>query len=62
MHLCLQTGSVGGLSVYIGDSPSDLPPLIAADIGIVVGDNGLLRRVAAAAGIQLAPLTAGAYL
>lgn len=48
-----------GLSVYVGDSPSDLAPLTAADIGIVVGANPLLRTVAAAAGLEIHPLVAG---
>jgi phosphoserine phosphatase len=48
-----------GLSVYVGDSPSDLAPLTAADIGIVVGASSLLRSVAAAAGIEMHPLVAG---
>lgn len=45
--------------MYIGDSPSDLAPLAAADVGIVVGTNPLLRAVAAAAGMQLQLLIAG---
>jgi len=48
-----------GLSVYVGDSRSDLAPLVAADVGIVVGTNALLRRVAAAAGLQILPLVSG---
>ena len=51
----------GGLSVYVGDSMSDLAPLLSADLGIVVGQNRLLRRVAAAAGITLRPLIAGCW-
>lgn len=47
-----------GLSVYVGDSPSDLAPLLAADLGIVVGRNALLRRAAAAAGVRMRPLLA----
>lgn len=45
--------------MYVGDSPLDLPPLTAADVGIVVGANPLLRAVAAAAGLQFQPLVAG---
>lgn len=55
-----ELGGLGGLSVFIGDSPSDLAPLIAADLGIVVGRSPLIRRVCAAAGVQLRPLSAGA--
>ena len=54
-----ETGAVGGLSVYVGDSASDLAALTAADVGIVVGNNVLLRRVCAAAGLRLLPLSAG---
>ena len=54
-----ETGTVGGLSVYVGDSASDLTALTAADVGIVIGRNALLRRICAAAGLQILPLTAG---
>ena len=54
-----ETGPVGGLSVYIGDSASDLAALTAADVGIVVGSNALLRRICDAAGLRLLPLIAG---
>lgn len=47
------------LAVYIGDSASDIGPLLQADLGIVVGQNQLLRRVAEAHGIAIKPLTAG---
>lgn len=54
-----QGSSSSSLSVYVGDSMSDLAPLLAVDLGIVVGQNKLLRRVARAAGITLKPLVAG---
>ena len=56
--------SQGGarMAVYVGDSMSDLAPLLAADIGIVIGQNKLLRRVAKAAGIRLKSLVCGAAL
>ncbi len=38
------------LAVYIGDSITDIPPLISADAGILVGSNDLVRQVAAVAG------------
>lgn len=38
---------------------SDLAPLLSADVGIVISQNKLLRRVAASAGIQLRPLLCG---
>ena len=58
-----QGGGQGGpqLAVYIGDSPSDLAPLLQADLGIVVGQNKLLRRVAQAHGVHIKPLTAGSH-
>ena len=37
-------------AVYIGDSMTDIPPLISADAGILVGSNDLVRQVAAVAG------------
>ena len=54
-----ETGSVGGLSVFVGDSASDLAALTAADVGIVIGRNALLRRICAAAGLRVLPLTTG---
>ena len=56
-----ETGSVGGLSVYVGDSASDLAALTAADVGIVIGRNALLRRICDAAGLRVLPLTAGEH-
>ena len=47
------------MSVYIGDSASDLPPLMAADLGIIIGSSSTLRRVCAATGVQLKSLAAG---
>ena len=51
-----------GISVYIGDSPSDLLPLVRADVGIVIGKSSSLRRVAAMAGLQLRPLLEGGFV
>ena len=36
-------GRRGGGVVYVGDSVSDLLPLLEADIGVVIGQNALLR-------------------
>lgn len=58
LDVAAESGCQGGLSVFVGDSPSDLAALTAADVGIVVGSKPLLRRVAAAAGIRLQPLVA----
>jgi hydroxymethylpyrimidine kinase/phosphomethylpyrimidine kinase/thiamine-phosphate diphosphorylase len=49
-------------AAYVGDSLSDLPALLAADYGIVVGSNGTLRRVLAAYGIPLLPLVSAATM
>ena len=57
-----QKQGVTGLTVYIGDSISDLAPLLSADVGIIISQNKLLRRVAKAAGIQLQPLVCGKAL
>ena len=48
----------GGISVYIGDSMTDIPALISADVGVLMGTNRLVRQVAAVAGIPLRPLVA----
>ena len=53
------TNQESKLAVYVGDSPSDFAPLLRSDLGIVVGQNKLLRQVAKAHGIKLKPLTAG---
>ncbi|KAK9806664.1 hypothetical protein WJX73_005744 [Symbiochloris irregularis] len=45
-----------GITVYVGDSVTDLGALLEADIGIVMGGNSTLARVAAAAGITIQPL------
>lgn len=48
----------GGVSVYIGDSMTDLSALISADVGIVMGSNQLVRQVASAAGVAIRHLAA----
>jgi hydroxymethylpyrimidine kinase / phosphomethylpyrimidine kinase / thiamine-phosphate diphosphorylase len=50
--------NVRGMNIYIGDSMTDVPPLISADLGIVIGEDPLIRRVMDVAGIHLQPLTA----
>ena len=43
LELALQgNASPGALSVYVGDSATDLLALLAADVGIIIGSNGLL--------------------
>ncbi|EFJ50063.1 hypothetical protein VOLCADRAFT_89047 [Volvox carteri f. nagariensis] len=51
-------GGGDGLIVYVGDSTSDLGAMLEADVGVVVGANRLLRRVAARFGVRLRPLAA----
>jgi hypothetical protein len=45
-----------GDTVYLGDSITDLPALMAADYGIVIRQSTKLRDILAAAGIAVAPL------
>ncbi|ONK63842.1 uncharacterized protein A4U43_C07F19500 [Asparagus officinalis] len=47
------------LSVYIGDSVGDLLCLLKADVGIVVGSSGSLRRVGRQFGVTFVPLFPG---
>ncbi|OAE32236.1 hypothetical protein AXG93_1089s1010 [Marchantia polymorpha subsp. ruderalis] len=42
--------------VYVGDSHTDLLGLLDADLGIVIGESLLMRRIMALFGIQLRPL------
>lgn len=46
-----------GLSVFIGDSIGDLLALLKANIGIVIGQSGTMRRVCKVFGIILVPLS-----
>jgi len=46
-------------AVYIGDSVTDLPCLLRADIGIVIGKSATLDRVADAFANRRQPLYAG---
>ena len=59
MQQLLSQAAGQGVSVYIGDSASDLAAMLAADLGIVVGNSSSLRQVAAVCGVQLQPLVAG---
>ncbi|XP_020574541.1 bifunctional TH2 protein, mitochondrial isoform X2 [Phalaenopsis equestris] len=54
-----QSSDAEHLSVYIGDSIGDLLCLLEADIGIVVGSSGSLRRVGKHFGITFIPLFQG---
>eukprot|EP00281_Chroomonas_sp_CCMP1168_P015641 CAMPEP_0206217664 /NCGR_PEP_ID=MMETSP0047_2-20121206/3393_1 /ASSEMBLY_ACC=CAM_ASM_000192 /TAXON_ID=195065 /ORGANISM="Chroomonas mesostigmatica_cf, Strain CCMP1168" /LENGTH=505 /DNA_ID=CAMNT_0053640129 /DNA_START=298 /DNA_END=1815 /DNA_ORIENTATION=+ len=46
----------GGTCVYVGDSLTDVLALLRADVGIIVGSSGSLRRVCEAFGVSLRPL------
>lgn len=48
------------LTIYVGDSVTDLLAMLDADVGIVVGNSGTFERVANAFGITVCPL-ASAY-
>ena len=59
---CSRAGSLGcpsGYSVYVGSSVSDLPALLSVDLGIILGQAALLKRMAAAARVALLPLLTG---
>ncbi|KAL2653394.1 hypothetical protein R1flu_021522 [Riccia fluitans] len=47
------------LSIYVGDSVTDLLCLMKADIGIVIGQSSTLDRMAANFGIKMLPLYTG---
>jgi len=48
------------ITVYVGDSVTDLLAMLDADVGIVVGDSDTFEKVARAFGIPIRPL-ASAY-
>lgn len=48
------------LTVYVGDSVTDLLAMLDADVGIVVGDSATFTQVASAFSIPIRPL-ASAY-
>ena len=52
--------TAAGITVYVGDSVTDLGALLEVDIGIIMGNNTTLACVAAAAGITVKPLVTGA--
>ena len=45
-----------GLSIFVGDSITDLLSMLATDLGIIVGDSKTLLQVAEIFGIQVKPL------
>ena len=64
-----ESGTTRGPVVFVGDSPSDLGALLAADVGVVIAVAGPsasspkiseLRRVAEALGIRVAPIAEAA--
>lgn len=48
------------MTIYVGDSVTDLLAMLDADVGIVVGTSGTFEKVASAFGIAIRPL-ASAY-
>eukprot|EP00879_Flechtneria_rotunda_P015385 GHRR01016084.1.p1 GENE.GHRR01016084.1~~GHRR01016084.1.p1 ORF type:complete len:725 (+),score=300.79 GHRR01016084.1:303-2477(+) len=50
------TAAPVGAAVYVGDSTSDILPLLKADCGIIIGHNKLLRRVLRTFGVRTQPL------
>ena len=48
-----------GLSAYVGDSLADVPALLAADVGIVMGLSSRVRQVLELAGVRIESLIAG---
>jgi len=51
------TGTGGAVVVYVGDSATDLLAMMAADIGILIGDSGWAREVARKYGVRVEPLS-----
>lgn len=45
------------ITIYVGDSVTDLLAMLDADVGIVVGNSGTFERVASAFGISVRPLS-----
>ncbi|CAM9679302.1 unnamed protein product, partial [Discosporangium mesarthrocarpum] len=59
-----ESGGAGGgrrLTVFVGDSVTDMLAMLDADVGIVVGNSRTFRRVAGAFGVAVLPL-ASAHL
>eukprot|EP00898_Chlorokybus_atmophyticus_P006369 jgi/Chlat1/6733/Chrsp50S09099 len=54
LSLC---GCNDGAVAYVGDSASDLLAMLAADIGIIVGDSQSMRRACASVRIEVASIT-----
>jgi len=55
-RICSKAKLTPGIRIFIGDSINDLPPLLAADVGILLGMTADLQTVAAKFHIQLRPL------
>ena len=50
------SGRSDGISVFVGDSITDLLALLKSDVGIVIGKSQTVRKVAKSFGIKLLPL------
>lgn len=51
-------GCVAGPSVFVGDSLGDLPAMLEADVGVLIGGSATVARVCTAFGITMRPLDA----
>lgn len=57
-HTGVSMSGQRSLTVFVGDSVTDLLAMLDADIGIVVGSSGTFAKVATAFGIPIRPLAA----
>ncbi|GAB4815842.1 hypothetical protein N2152v2_002888 [Parachlorella kessleri] len=56
LNMAMEGSAPEGVTVVIGDSMTDIPALISADVGILLGSDTLVQQVALAAGIDIVPL------
>lgn len=49
-------GTSRNLTIYVGDSVTDLLAMLDADVGILVGNNTSFERVASTFGVSIRPL------
>lgn len=59
-HFASSDPSTRAITIYVGDSVTDLLAMLDADVGIVVGNSGTFEKAASAFGIAIRPL-ASAY-
>lgn len=61
-QLLAGTADSEGLTMYVGDSVTDLLAMLRADIGVVVGESATFRKVASAYGVRICPLSSDALI